>query len=280
MNKASIIGIGLIGGSLAIDLRKNGLAKVISGVDLNVQNLEKAKALGLIDYAETLEESCKTSDLLIIATPINASPEIIDMVLTNCKDDAIIMDVGSLKASVCNYVANHPERDKFVACHPIAGTEFSGPEAAISGLFEGKINIICEEQLSADQPVHQVKEIFNKIGARNISMDAATHDKHITYVSHLSHITSFALSLTVQELEKNEENIFNMAGSGFDSTVRLAKSSADMWAPIFTVNKKHMLDAIDAYMVELNTLKGLIKNDETRQIKSAIRNANEIKRIL
>ncbi len=250
----SIIGVGLIGGSIALDLKKAGLAKQTFGVDRSEVNLQKAVELNIIDKGVSLDEACQISDLIILATPVSVASDILIEILDFIKTGTIILDVGSVKGAICKAIANHPKRKQFVACHPIAGTEFSGPEAAFTGLFQGKINIICNQEESDKEAVQKVKHLFEQMGSTNIFMDSSTHDKHITYVSHLSHITSFALSLTVQALEKDEKNIFNMAGSGFESTVRLAKSSADMWVPIFQANKEHMIAAIDAYINEMKRI--------------------------
>ncbi len=278
--KVSIIGIGLIGGSLALDLRSTAFATAVFGVDKSESHLQKAIELGIIDEAQSLEEACKTADLIIIATPVNTAPDILVHVLDNCRATAVVMDVGSVKAAICQRAVQHAHRAQFVACHPIAGTEFSGPEAAVSKLFEGKINIICDAKNSGKNAIELVSSLFERIGSQNIFMDATTHDKHITYVSHLSHITSFALSLTVQALEKNDQNIFNMAGSGFDSTVRLAKSAADMWVPIFQANKAHMVEAIGTYISQLQSLKEMIESDDAEGLKASIKTANQIRKDL
>jgi len=273
----SIIGVGLIGGSIALDLKKSGVAKQIFGVDRSEENLQRAVELNIINKGLSLGEACQISDMIILATPVNVASDILIEILNFIKSGTIILDVGSVKGAICKAVANHPIRKQFVACHPIAGTEFSGPEAAFTGLFQGKINIICDQEESDENAVQKVKYLFEQMGSTNIFMDSSTHDKHITYVSHLSHITSFALSLTVQALEKDEKNIFNMAGSGFESTVRLAKSSADMWVPIFQANKEHMMAAIDAYIEQMQELKKHIQNDEPQKMHESIINANMIK---
>lgn len=276
----SIIGVGLIGGSIALDLKKAGLAKQIFGLDRSEENLQKAVELNIIDKELSLDEACQISDMIILATPVNVASDILIEILDFIKTGTIILDVGSVKGAICKAVANHQKRKQFVACHPIAGTEFSGPEAAFTGLFQGKINIICNQEESDENAVQKVKHLFEQMGSTNIFMDSSTHDKHITYVSHLSHITSFALSLTVQALEKDEKNIFNMAGSGFESTVRLAKSSADMWVPIFQANKEHMIAAIDAYINEMKRLKSFIENNENEEMQASIEQANNIRKIL
>jgi prephenate dehydrogenase len=264
MGKIAIIGLGLIGGSLALELKKVTWS-TIYGVDNNPEHLQKALDLGLI-YKKANIEIVKNVDIVIIAVPVNAIP---------------VFDVGSTKRGVCEAVKNHSKRKNFVAVHPISGTEFSGPEAAIYNLFTDKVNIVCEQHLSSKEMVQRVVSLFEKIRMRNVFMDSAEqHDKHIAYVSHLSHISSFMLGKTVLEIEPDEENIFNMAGSGFRSTVRLAKSSPAMWTPIFLQNKDNILKSLTEYIKNLETFKQLISDGSSDEVYDVMQHTNRIKNIL
>ncbi|MEQ8245605.1 prephenate dehydrogenase [Fulvivirga sp.] len=276
----TVIGTGLIGGSMALDLKKRRLATTVWGVDKNSIHLAKALEVGIIDEAKSLEEAVPSSDLIILAIPVDHAPEVLIAVLDNIKPEATVIDVGSIKQNICSAVVNHKNRSQFVACHPIAGTEFSGPDAAHYYLFDGKVNIICDADHSSASSLATAEKVFETLKMKTIKMDAAEHDRHIAYVSHLSHITSFTLGLTVLDIEKDEKSIFNMAGSGFASTVRLANSSANMWAPIFHENKENLVTAIDAYVGKLNALKQMIQQDELHKTHEHIASANEIKRIL
>ncbi|MFQ3213913.1 MAG: prephenate dehydrogenase [Marivirga sp.] len=276
----SIIGVGLIGGSIALELKKANYATKIIGVDRNQTHLQQAYDIGIIDEDLSLEDALKVANIIILAIPVDSATKISTYLLDHCQEDAVVFDVGSLKLPLCKAIEKHPKRHQFVAVHPIAGTEFSGPQAAHLDLFRSKINIICDAHKSNEKGLDSVQKIFQLMGAKTIMMKAETHDKHITYVSHLSHITSFALSLTVQALEKTNQNIYNMAGSGFSSTVRLAQSTAQMWVPIFSQNKENILPAIEVYINELTALKKMIENDDTTQLINKINNANKIKKIL
>ncbi|MES2486445.1 MAG: prephenate dehydrogenase, partial [Bacteroidota bacterium] len=238
-----VIGLGLIGGSLALDIKKAFPEAKIIGIDASEKHVEEALLLGIIDHAagchaELVEASAiKQADFVILAIPVNYIADVLPQILENVKDDAIVFDAGSTKAAICKAVENHPRRRNFIATHPIAGTEFSGPSAAIHGLFEGKTNIICEVEKTAFKLQEKAVALFAALGMRIRYMDAVSHDTHIAYVSHLSHISAFMLGKTVIEKEKDERDIFDMAGSGFASTVRLAKSSPTTWASIFRENK-------------------------------------------
>jgi prephenate dehydrogenase len=276
----SVIGVGLIGGSIALELKKANYATKIIGVDKNQVHIDQAYEADIIDEDLLLVDALKVSDIIVLAIPVDSATSLSTYLLDHCKRDAVVFDVGSLKLPLCQAIENHPKRHQFVAVHPIAGTEFSGPQAAHLGLFRAKINIICDAAKSDEKALDSVQNIFEIMGAKTITMDAETHDKHITYVSHLSHITSFALSLTVQALEETDKNIYNMAGSGFSSTVRLAKSTAQMWVPIFFENKENILESMDVYINELTALKKMIKEGDKTQLTDRINTANKIKKIL
>lgn len=280
MKNVTIIGLGLIGGSFALALKKTGLADNLIGVDANKDHQEEALELGIIDEILNLDEAILKSDLIVLAIPINAAQKVLPSILEQINEQTIVMDMGSTKAGICEIVKNHPNRKQFVATHPIAGTENSGPKAAFAELFLNKVSIICDEELSAPSAVKKVKKIYQNLWTNVITMTSEAHDEHIAYVSHLSHITSFALGQTVLEKEKNEKTIFDMAGSGFESTVRLAKSSPDMWTPIFIQNRENLLNAIDAYEEQIKNMRRMIEDANPENIHQYLSNTNEIRRIL
>ncbi len=275
----SIIGLGLIGGSMAIDLKKRGFCSHVIGVDKNVFHTLKAQKLGIVDAIANLEYAVRQSDLVILAVPTDAAlkllPVIMDMI-----DDQVVTDVCSTKESICNSISGHPKRKYFVAAHPMAGTEFSGPEAAISGLFDGKASILCETEKSHKEALNKVKNLYETLSMRIINMDPVSHDMHAAYVSHISHISSFALALTVLEKESDEKNIFDLASGGFDSTVRLAKSSAAMWAPILADNSENVSRVLQTYIDRLEDFKKAIENKNTEAIAGKIETANKISKVL
>ncbi len=275
----TIIGLGLIGGSMAIDLKKRKFADTIYGVDTNILHAETAKNIGLIDYITDLESGIKSADLIIIATPVDITQKILPGILDKVSKQ-VVTDVSSTKNGICELVKNHTNRKNFVASHPMAGTEHSGPWAAISNLFDGKSTIICNKGESSEQALKIVEDLYGSLNMRMIHMDAKSHDIHAAYVSHISHISSFALALTVLEKEENEKHIFNMAGGGFRSTVRLAMSSPEMWVPIFEQNSDNVIDVIDTYIEKLQKFKENIINQNISGINQMIENANKIKRII
>ena len=277
--KLHILGVGLIGGSFAIGIKEAFPEAIVRGADLDENNLEKARELGLIDEISDLEE-VKEADVVIISVPVNAAPQVCIKVLDKIGDDTLVFDVGSTKESICEAVAGHPRRRNFLAAHPIAGTEFSGPEAAVAHLFQNKTNIICEIEKTAPKLQERAMEIFQKLGMRVRYMEPKAHDRHIAYVSHLSHISSFMLGKTVLDKEKNERDIFDLAGSGFASTVRLAKSSPSMWAPIFQQNKSNVIETLNEYIDNLETFRNLLENDDFEEVYREMERTNHIRTIL
>jgi len=251
----------------------------VFGIDNNQEHLAEAKKLRVILEEATLADLSK-ADVVFITIPVDASVAIIPRVLDAVREDSIVIDAGSTKQSICQLVSDHPKRRNFLATHPIAGTEFSGPKAAIKGLFKGKTNIICEVEKTAFKLQEKAIDIFARIGMRIRYMDPISHDKHIAYVSHLSHISSFMLGKTVIEKEKNERDIFDMAGSGFESTVRLAKSSPAMWTPIFEQNKTNVIETLEEYIKNLQEFKELLKQDDFEAIYTEMHHTNRIKEIL
>ncbi|MEL4456896.1 prephenate dehydrogenase [Lutimonas vermicola] len=279
MKKIAVIGLGLIGGSLALELKKNSWV-TIYGIDKNPEHLEKALERGII-YEKAELDIIHEMDVVIIAVPVNIIPELSIQVLELIGENTLVFDVGSTKAAVCDAIRNHPKRKNFVALHPIAGTEFSGPEAAIYDLFTKKVNIICEKELSSPEMIERTISIFENLKMRNVFMDSPVqHDKHIAYVSHLSHISSFMLGKTVLEIEKDEKSIFNMAGSGFASTVRLAKSNPETWTPIFLQNRDNLLKSLEEYIKNLNQFKDILTRKSADDVLNIMEDTNRIKDVL
>ena len=278
--RLTVIGLGLIGGSMAIDLRAKGLASSIVGVDANTANGKLATELGLVDAVLPLEEALKNSDVVIVAIPVNSIHSFLPGLLDKIEDKTLVIDTGSTKSAICKAVSAHPRRSQLVASHPIAGTENSGPGAAFAGLFMGKTNIVCEKSRSSTAALLKAQEIFDAMGLNTIFMEPEEHDKHVAYVSHLSHVSSFLLGQTVLDIEKDEKNIFNLAGSGFASTVRLAKSSPEMWAPIFEQNSEYLGQALLEYIMHLQRFHYHLLKRDTNELLSTMKKANEIRRIL
>ncbi|MEJ0056500.1 MAG: prephenate dehydrogenase [Bacteroidota bacterium] len=278
--KMTIVGLGLIGGSMGLDLRKAGLATHLTGVDLQEEHGKKAVALGLVDKIEQEDRALAEADVVILAIPVNTMSALLPQVLDVIKKGAVVIDTGSTKSLICRSVSNHVNRQQFVAAHPIAGTENSGPEAAFHGLFKDKTNIICEREKSSGQSLAIAARIFDTLGMKTIFMEPDEHDKHIAYVSHLSHVSSFLLGQTVLDIEKDEKNIFNLAGSGLTSTVRLAKSSPDMWAPIFEQNAEYLGQALAEYIMHLQRFHYQLMKRNTKELYRVLKEANKIRPIL
>lgn len=279
MKNIYIIGIGLIGGSIAKDVKKLNPGISIHGIDANETHLQEALTLKLIDKKANFED-LKHADLVIVSIPVDATETLLPHILDVVSEDTLVIDSGSTKASICKAVAKHPKRRNFLATHPIAGTEFSGPKAAVEGLFMNKTNIICEIEKTAFKLQERALTIFKIMGMNTRYMNPEAHDKHIAYVSHLSHISAFMLGKTVIEKEKNERDIFDLAGSGFASTVRLAKSSPHMWTPIFKQNKVNVIETLDEYINNLVKFKEFMQTDNFDAIFKDMENINHIKDIL
>ena len=279
MKNIYMIGVGLIGGSFAIDIKKNNPKAIIHGISRKEETLNKALELKLIDKKATLDD-LKNADLVIVSIPVDATVKLLPTILDKISETGLVVDAGSTKEAICKVVEHHPKRRNFLACHPIAGTEKSGPTAAISGLYAGKTNIICEVEKTTFKLQEKALQLFADIGMRIRCMDPVSHDKHIAYVSHLSHISAFMLGKTVINKAKNERDIFDMAGSGFESTVRLAKSSPAMWTPIFKQNKENVIETLEAYINNLQHFKELMQDDKFSEIFNEMENTNHIKQIL
>jgi prephenate dehydrogenase len=279
MKRVTVIGLGLIGGSFAKALRSEGLFDEIIGVENNEDHANLALKLGLVERIENLETAVNLSELVIVATPVDVAPQIAWDVLNLCNTQTVI-DVGSTKKSILTKLNEHPKRQNFVASHPMAGTEFSGPNAAISDLFKGKFAIICDKDNSDAKRVEEIHKLYKSIGSDVIYMEEKEHDMSAAYVSHISHISSFALALTVLNKEKNHRHITALASGGFRSTVRLAKSNKDTWGAIFTQNKEQILDVIDDYIENMILFKHAIKSNNTEVVKTLIKQANEVNKVI
>ncbi len=275
-----IVGLGLLGGSLSLGLKTVRDDIFIFGVDIDPENAQKAQKLEIADKIVGFEEGVQKSDLTVLATPVNVLASQLVHALDILPEGAMLTDLGSTKEELCRVADNHPRRDRYVSGHPIAGTENSGPESAFPSLLKHKMMIICDPGKSDPGAVNKLEELFKMLDMQIIYMNSVEHDRHIAYVSHLSHISSFALGATVLDKEKDEKSIFAMAGSGFSSTVRLAKSSPDMWAPIFTQNQRNVSEALDAYIKKLQYFKRVIDENDQPGSYSLMKEANDIRRVL
>jgi prephenate dehydrogenase len=279
-NTVTIVGVGLISGSFSLALKDRGLVKKVIGVSRTEASAQKALELGLIDEALPLEEAVKQSDLIYVAIPVDATIGVMRQVMDMVTDKQIVADAGSTKHALCEALANHPMRSRFVATHPMWGTEYSGPEAAVRDAFVGRACVICEKEKSDAKAVEIVEQIYRDLGMHLTYMDADSHDMHTAYVSHISHITSFALANTVLEKEKEEDTIFELAGGGFESTVRLAKSNPAMWVPIFKQNRENVLDVLNEHISQLRKFKACLEKENYAYLQELIEQANKIRRIL
>ena len=278
--KISIVGIGLLGGSFALGLRSIMEGNEYYGVDINEDHGRLAKELGIVDEMISFRQALIASDLVVLATPVNVISRQLKEALDIIPENVMLIDFGSTKGNFSKVADSHPKRHQYVSCHPIAGTENSGPEAAFNSLLKHKQMIVCDRAKSDPEILDTVLGIFRKLEMHISFMNSTEHDHHIAYVSHLSHISSFALGLTVLEKEKNERSIFAMAGSGFSSTVRLAKSSPDMWAPIFSQNATNISEALGAYIEKLVEFKAAIDQGEESKSHELMLMANDIRRVL
>ena len=278
--KILIAGLGLIGGSFALALRDRGIADEILGVEKSDENAAEALRLGLADRIVTLEEGVPQADLVVLATPVDTIPLMAVKALNHVTDRQVVMDMGSIKAELCEVISMHARRGRFVAAHPMWGTEYSGPRAAQHGAFTGRNAVLCEAEHSDADALATVERIFRTLDVPVVYMGAEEHDLHAAYVSHISHVTSFALALTVLEKEREERHIFDLAGGGFESTVRLAKSAAATWVPILLRNKYNVLDVLREHIHQLQIMRRMIERDDAEGLTSAFGKANSIQRII
>lgn len=278
--KILIAGLGLIGGSFALALRDRGIADEILGVEKSDENAAEALRLGLADRIVTLEEGVPQADLVVLATPVDTIPLMAVKALNHVTDRQVVMDMGSIKAELCEVISMHARRGRFVAAHPMWGTEYSGPRAAQHGAFTGRNAVVCEAERSDADALAAVERIFRALDVPVVYMGAEEHDLHAAYVSHISHVTSFALALTVLEKEREERHIFDLAGGGFESTVRLAKSAAATWVPILLRNKYNVLDVLREHIHQLQIIRRMIERDDAEGLTGAFEKANSIQRII
>jgi prephenate dehydrogenase len=276
----TIVGVGLISGSFSLALKEKGLVKNVIGISRTEASIKKALDLGLIDESLPLKEAVAKSDLIYVAIPVDATVPVMREIMDMVTDKQIVADAGSTKHALCSSLADHPMRRRFVATHPMWGTEYSGPEAAVRNAFVGRSCVICEKEKSDPDAVATMEAIYKELGMHLVYMDADAHDVHAAYVSHISHITSFALANTVLEKEKEEDAIFELAGGGFESTVRLAKSSPAMWAPVFMQNRENVLDVLNEHISQLRKFKSCLEKENYDYLWELMENANKIKRIL
>ena len=277
--RIAIVGVGLIGGSLALQLNEKGLAAGIVGVEANPDHAAKALEMGLVDEVLPLEQAIEESDVVILCIPVDkmtgSLPKVLDRV-----SHQIVLDAGSTKGQLIDAVKEHPRRGRYVASHPMWGTEYSGPAAAVKHAFENKAVVLCNAAESDADAVSWVKNAFQKIGMHLLEMNAHDHDLHAAYVSHISHITSFALANTVLEKEREDQAIFELASGGFESTVRLAKSNPSMWVPIFMQNRENVLDVLNEHITQLRKFKACLEKENYAYLQELIENANRISRII
>lgn len=276
----TIIGLGLIGGSFAKDLRAEGFASHIFGVDENSLHGQQAMELGLVESIESLESALKKAELVILAIPVNAIAKLLPKVLDLVDEKTVVTDAGSTKMEIIKTIESHPKRSHYVASHPMAGTEYSGPQAALRGLFKGRTAVICDASKSKKEHLGIVERMYKTLKMRLIYMSSSEHDLHTAYISHLSHISSFVLANTVLDIEKDVKAIFDLASGGFESTVRLAKSSPTMWSPIFQHNHQNILKSLDAYINHLTIFREKLAQHKTDDIIKIMENANQIRRVL
>jgi prephenate dehydrogenase len=279
-NTVTIVGVGLIGGSFALALKDHKLVNKVIGVSRSGTTARKALQLGIVDEVMELEDAVRQSDLIYVAIPVDVTLPVLKTILDIVTDRQIVVDAGSTKQALCAFVADHPNRKRFVATHPMWGTEYSGPEAAVHDAFRGRSCVICEREKSDPVALAAVEKVYSILGMSLVYMDAESHDVHAAYVSHISHITSFALANTVLEKEREEDAIFELAGGGFESTVRLAKSSPAMWGPIFMQNRENVLDVLNEHIMQLRKFKSCLEKENYEYLQELMENANKIRRIL
>ena len=275
-----IIGLGLIGGSMALDLKRRGFAREVLGVERDTVAAEAARTIGLVDEVVSYEDCIRRADIIVVAVPVGAAVKMVPDILDRFVPEKIVIDVCSTKSQICHATQYHPLRKQFVSTHPMAGTEYSGPWAAQPGLFDGRACIFANAEESSPKALKTIEQLYATLNMRPIYMNADQHDVHTAYVSHISHVTSFALALTVLDKEKDEKHIFDLASGGFSSTVRLAKSNADMWVPILSQNHDNILRVMDTYIDKMQQFRNAIADYDEAKVRELIQEANRIKKIL
>lgn len=275
-----IAGLGLIGGSLALTLKERGMVEEVMGMEVSEERAKEALSLSLADRIVPFEEGVTTADLIVLATPVDTIPMLAVKALNRVQKPQVVIDLGSTKGELCEVIDQHARRSRFVAVHPMWGTEYSGPQAAVKGAFAGRTAVICERERSDEDALQMVEELLRTLQMPIIYMSAEEHDLHTAYVSHISHITSFALANTVLEKEREDRHIFDLAGGGFESTVRLAKSASSTWVPILMQNKYNVLDVLREHIHQLQLMRRMIERDDTTGLREVIDRANSIQRII
>lgn len=276
----AIVGIGLIGGSMALSLKEKGFARWVIGVDKDESHAKKALELHLVNEILPLQDAIKKASVIILAIPVGASVKLLPGILDSISQKQLVIDTGSTKDGIMDAVNGHANRGRFVSTHPMWGTEYSGPEAAVRGAFINKAAVICSKEDSDTDAVALAEKLYSVLGMHLVYMNAKDHDVHVAYVSHISHITSFALANTVLEKEKEEDAIFNLASAGFESTVRLAKSNPEMWVPVFQQNRDNVLDVLNEHITQLRKFKACLEKENYEYLNELIVNANKIKKII
>jgi prephenate dehydrogenase len=277
--RLAVVGIGLMGGSIALSLKKKGFVSHVIGVDQNIEHQQQALQLGIVDEIMSLKDAVTSSDIIALATPVNVAESLLPTIL-NLVNKQVVFDLGSTKESIVNVANAHSNKGRFVPTHPMWGTEFSGPTAAQTDAFIDKATVICNKSQVDPDALEIIEQMYVQLGMHILYMDAIKHDIHVAYISHISHITSFALANTVLEKEKESDAIFELASGGFESTVRLAKSNAEMWVPIFMQNKENVLDVLNEHISQLRKFKASLEKENPDYLLELIQNANKIKRIL
>ena len=277
--RLAVVGIGLMGGSIALSLKKKGFVSYVIGVDQNIEHQQQALQLGIVDEIMSLEDAVISSDIIALATPVNVAESLLPTIL-NLVNKQVVFDLGSTKESIVNVANAHSNKGRFVPTHPMWGTEFSGPTAAQTDAFVDKATVICNKSQVDPDALEIIEQMYVQLGMHILYMDAIKHDIHVAYISHISHITSFALANTVLEKEKESDAIFELASGGFESTVRLAKSNAEMWVPIFMQNKENVLDVLNEHISQLRKFKASLEKENPAYLLELIQNANKIKKIL
>lgn len=275
--RLAVVGIGLMGGSIALSLKKKGFVSHVIGVDQNIEHQQQALQLGIVDEIMSLEDAVTSSDIIALATPVNVAELLLPSIL-NLVNKQVVFDLGSTKESIVNVANAHSNKGRFVPTHPMWGTEFSGPTAAQTDAFVDKATVICNKSQVDPDALEIIEQMYVQLGMHILYMDAIKHDIHVAYISHISHITSFALANTVLEKEKESDAIFELASGGFESTVRLAKSNAEMWVPIFMQNKENVLDVLNEHISQLRKFKASLEKENPAYLLELIQNANKIKR--
>ena len=275
MNVA-IVGLGLMGGSLALSLKKLDFIDEVVGSDHNIQHQKDAIKLNLVSKIVEFKD-VKKYDVVFLAIPVDGIIAALQN-LTNLDADTTIIDMGGTKSKILNSTPQSI-RKNFVAAHPMTGTEFFGPHAALDGLYEDKVVVLCDLEDSGKHQQKVSRKIFKALGMKKYFMKAHEHDRHAAFISHMPHAISYSLANTVMKQEK-KENILALAAGGFRSMSRLAKSSPNMWEDIFRQNKSNILEAINLFEDELKILKQSVEDDNWNELNKLMSAGKKLHDIL